>query len=863
MKRISILLAFVMAIMVLNMGCGSDDNGVMMEDDNPQQGDNPDDPDDPSDPSGTLETIDVQVILPDGSNVNLGDTEVFTLAETASVDGNGNAEAPTITDSSELAFVFDSDNNPILASFISSEKTEISIATTAEVLLYYSSSLPFDNFNGKDYIGGALEGVVGIDEFKNDLSQLFVADPLMLSNQSFITALDEQLQRISGRNDIVFENRVFVDGGDIRDGLRIDEKPDNQIQIGNKFGRRAHAYVYEKAFTDLEGNRVVVNSEVAVDDVAEVDFELEKARIAENLEIPDDIDETDIEQLLEAQNRRNARIKILNGENCVTSVFSEEKSDLITLEIEEDEMQVEYEVSIVGPGSQQSSERPLTNAEQSKLEELSLETFVLDYLLPVMLEFSGRKLSLTQLNGSRDGALLNAVTPFIDNNPSIKSLVLEAKFTEAMTNYMDILYADGSSFGEGFDLLETVYPILVDGGNQPFNFILTDVQKERTADVGNILSLIMGGKSFQCLDGVFSNSKQLNSWEVEVDEGLVTLEPNKVEVVNMVESKRIEVEVGGERIEDMLEYEWSTTDTYGGKLTDLNGGEGTSFTSSFGTVFFLSTASNNEIPDGNDNIETITVTVYNVDANGNRVDEIGSDSIEGIVRKKTFRIVQDGAVIDGDDTLKLKLKNQDTTQIPNNNFDYRIIWSTSAQYGHLANGEASVDVENTPDMEYTATDEDVEEGVEDIKAVIYSREKGTNIPYRLFDEATAQITIKNDNKLYKELDLVVVSHPWPVNNPSGESIECSFVIKPIQDAESYSLKVNSYDPDVNPSQTGRTYSWSAEIEGNRFWNPDIGAFQVILSSTQSGNPATILDAASACNARIGSATLTVCLKPEN
>ncbi len=92
-------------------------------------------------------TLDVSVIIPDGTTLDLSGSQVLANTFDFAVDESKKSKIALQPGQTQLAFLLDKDENVLLSGFINEAKKEISVASSAEVLLYYGSGvfiLPFE-----------------------------------------------------------------------------------------------------------------------------------------------------------------------------------------------------------------------------------------------------------------------------------------------------------------------------------------------------------------------------------------------------------------------------------------------------------------------------------------------------------------------------------------------------------------------------------------------------------------------------------------------------------------------------------------------------------------------------------------------
>ncbi|WP_396600334.1 hypothetical protein [Algibacter sp. R77976] len=798
MKNFKTLSLICLALFMLNLSCNKDDGPTEKE----KQGE-----------IAGRENIDVTVTLPEDAKLGLGDTFIYTLGTNANVNAQGKATASIFEGSTELAFLIDSNNEPLLAGFISQDKNEISINSTAEVLLYYAIPTYLQDNQYKDaYIKeiGALEEFT---TFSEGLTALFKSNPLMLKNGLYSNLLLEQLESLSKIEIINIESKVNVDKKDARSGISIEDVPENKIQIKNKYSRDGHAFIYKKSTKDLNGQETIINSKVFGTDQADIQFEIARAE-----HTGQDV---------------KANIRVLSIA-CQTKRFKETISEAVDLELTNNQSEAKYEVTIIGAGGSNSN-REMTNAENEKFEELAKKAFIIDYFLPIVLDVVGRKSEFNKLEGSKNDALYAAVLPYLESNSTVLDLVFNGNYKNAIETFLNDIYSQGSGFGDAFNIMQDIYDVLAGDSPNAYNYNITDEQKDIETKILNILNDVMKKESFDCLNYFLEDASTSESWTVTVEKGKVKLAPKRANVTILAnKTQEITAIISQTTLNtgDKLEYEWSTTTTYGGVINDLNGNSGTTFTSNFDKVYFLSNAGESQLSDG-DNIEEVSVKVFIVNTSGRF--EVGTDTMEVNVKKNNFVIKPNGITINGNTSLNLKLEHNDgETTIPNNQFDYKIIWKTSGNYGGFKANKTLFTAYNTNAIEYLCTDTDVMMGTEDFQAVIYAKPKGSSQDYEIIASADAVVNIDNDpKKKYFVLedtfyivrhsdDVCFVSYNPIVTIPSDRNfLTNSFFVKKIKNAKSYSLTVESVI-DGDGYEYG-SWSWDWNNNSTQYANDSVNA----------------------------------------
>lgn len=315
----------------------------------------------------TYNTVDVKIELPEGSKINLANTEISTLFVDTPVSPNGTASIPFNSESPEIAFLMDKDNNILLSSFIKGNQDIISVESTAEVLLYFSLGTTFLPYEAKEKFINEINTIKGLSEFNQKLKELAIKDELFLENASFANILGDYLESIKKIDtmDIRSTSKIDVNKVDIRSGLQLNDIDFQNITITNTYRRRAHAFIYKTSCT-TEGGVVTPNNssepvgEVPINPVSGV---------------------------------RGFVSTVDTWGQGKAMDFVETVSEPIKLPLEEGFDECTYDVCVIGPASFNAfgGSSKLTPKEADKLLKLTTEMFALDILLPAILDLGGHK----------------------------------------------------------------------------------------------------------------------------------------------------------------------------------------------------------------------------------------------------------------------------------------------------------------------------------------------------------------------------------------------------------------------------------------------------------------------------------------
>lgn len=844
MKTSLKIFLLMVAIAGFIWACSSNDEITQMSDDDVSVTDDVDPTDDDPDTSGEFQMTNVEITIPTESDFDLNGTFVLSMGKSSEVSGAIATEIPFNPGTIELAYLLDANDNLVLAGFVSDDKKEISIETTAGVLLYFGMVSSLRDVDYKDFFIENISSQESFQQLSAALEDLFVQNSNVISEGGYLDELNNAILAFTEKE--VIDVGYKIDFGPIdRSGLALNEVTDKSINITNSYPRRTHAFLYKKSYKNLLGEETIINSEIEGNDTPDRELDIPFVSLGD-------------------ENNEDFQGQISSFNLCSQGArYAFQTSEDISIELVEGRSSETYELSIIGPGRGTASERDMTVKEREKFEELSIETFVMDYFIPVLMDIGGNRDVYSAKALQSASSLIATVEPILRAHEPSLSAVLENDFENALKEFLPFLYTDIRLSNDLRTIMTGLYGI-ISNGNSPNTFIqnneLIQEGEVRYLKISNaILRALNESVGIDCINQRLGVSSKLEKWDVTITEGLVKLKPEEMTTVPFAEGKEInaraffDLQTGEE-----FEYEWSTTTQFGGVLYDLeNDQNGSSFTTSNSKVSFISNASTAQLGEG-ENLETVTVKVFA--KSGSTRDEVGEATMTVDVKKEKFEIRPKNITIEGDDEVELNLVHNDgTTTIPNDQTDYKVVWTTSGNYGLIRGYNITEANFNERFTKYSAFDTEVEEGVDDIKVEIYAKPKNTDEPWRLLDEADARITIKNEENikyLYPEVGQLLYDDP---NGPEGAyGYFVFFEFAPEPNAESYSLTVQELKFGNNSTSfVNQGDDWTA---GN---NDDLidGKYRFI-TYTGSGPGSARADAAAALATLEGFAQVRVILKPE-
>jgi hypothetical protein len=597
---------FVLLLFAFALGCSSDDS--------PQPGgDGPDN-------TSEYEMVDVQVILPQNSTVDISKTTMVSLGSTTEVNASAKGTIPFNPGSVELAYLLDQDNNVLLAGFISDGRKEISLETTAEVILYYGLDYYLLPPSAKKAFLNNVRQVADFDGWVNNLTTLFASDPLMYSKGTYLDLLNEKLGQISSKNGNSSGNRIFINDVLQKSGITIQNPDSVHVQLQNFFPRRTHAFVYKKLVYDRSGNLTEIPN-YSENPMVHFDLKPGKKQQIDAFQVGSQLSQVSTQ----ASIAENASI-----------------SDPIALPFTGNtEFVAEYELVVVGSGVEKTITRDLSSVEKEAYEALNVKTYILDYFLPTLLDIGGNKDLLPAFGDAKEDALYNAVLPTLEANSTVLDVVKQNKFKEASELFLPELYGNIRLSDDLRNILTDVYNIISNGGSMPNTFVqsqeLVETGIQRTEMVMEALYTNMNFGQKTNIKMLNTEANAVESWIIDSINAEVTINPTEADVCL---GDPLQIRAGYytfyEPGVEEFEYHWSTSNKFGGRVQDIEGDPsnyGVSIVTTSNIVSYISAATESELTDG-DNFETVEVVVYTKNLQSGQLTEVGRTSMV-VNNKKT------------------------------------------------------------------------------------------------------------------------------------------------------------------------------------------------------------------------------------
>ncbi len=766
-----------------------------------QEDPEPADPPGPPLPSGDFETRDIQIDLPAGSSFDFGGSELLSYGEFFPVGGGGKTGAVSTPGSPSVAYLFDASGRLVLAGPISDGTSSLSPQSTANVLLTYAlgASLREEGFVPLfwEQVNSLPEAIAWQERF----TELWKSDPLILEKGTYAAALREVMEKLVPEARVIDIRAnakisdISVDHGDLKSGIQVFDDGLGQFSVNNRYRRRAHGFLYKMSYKDNNGQSHQILSAVGPASPSDRDFAVSPTAAA-----------TSVIGVL------GSAIEGNQGD------VAEVKSGPFKLDLEEMESEATYKLHVIGPG--RPLQMPVTEAERSKHERLTIETFVIDFMFPLIMEIYGWKDDLLKqkidIGSGPIERFIGATEVFLKAAPEVYETVKSGDYLGASKKAVELLYT-GAVEGNLENLSVLAFDVMADVATSAGLKIPASASAEKIVGRGaKILQVIntamLAGDFIRISDGIES-SRNMEDWTIRARSTQVTLLPKEA-TVRSRGSKEITAEVKNleEQGDTHPYFVWKTSGKYG-YIQDTKGNRGESFDSSDPKVTYYSTTSANLLEQEN-NWEYVYVEAFL----GSQ--SLGKDTVKLNLRKSVYEIKPNGVTLSGKEgsanNAKLHIEPTDGSVMDFS--DKKVVWTTGGQHGKLKGpGGFSTTITSFGDnsIHYECTDKDTKQATEKVYARIYAK-SAVGDDYFLYEELEATININNeDNIIIKYVSISVVQWgPEEVGVYTNCGAGTIFYIDPEPNAESYTATVIEFGPEVIPRVTGTTRTWSANAATN-------------------------------------------------
>lgn len=742
-------------------------------------------PDPDPDPADNLPKLAVSVKLPPNNSLDLNKMSLVTGFIATPVKSDGSSDAVIPAGTTRISYLVDEEENILLMGFVNDSQKEISAASSAEVLAYFSSDLVFGPAELDEKIFGNFDQLPGFREFSEVVQARISQSPKLLMGAQLegdLVKFYEGLGQFGDEIDIR-ARQINLSPTGVQSGIQIYDIDFQNIEIKNRFRRRTHAFLYKTAFKNKDGDETVLLPSIGGSDKAKKDFSI----------VP----------TLAIQSFLGVLTDWVSGSGME---FAETVSDPVNIPLAENESEASYRLRIIGPGIMDYPSGPvkMTSDEKSKWNSLMIETFTLDFLLPVMSAAigyetkKGEKPFLQNFEG-----FVKAAEVLIATEPAISELIEKGDFKKALKEFYWILY--DSKRGDWPELVKA-FMSGVAKTQEPGSFMDSPSQiDQKTNHALRVMSLVDNvilATDVARFTYHFVRSNSLEEFKVVSKEHDIKLSPEETSVT-VFTNKDFTVETKTELSDGQaFLYKWSTSGTYG-TIRDNLGNNGKSFENGQKTVTYRSERS--DIPDGAK--ETIKVEAFI--KQGPNETKIGEATATISVKPARLEIKPDGVTLSGKDKQRLALyvewANGDAFE-NTSSFDYKYEWSTPGLYGKF-DGSITHATTSRPRITYHALDEEVEEAEENLKVDIYMRSKDGGDWFK-YHTAEGKVKIENDEKLkILQLPIQISTYRHALANTNGYTSIMNVSFPKSDEYLEYTVRLYGFKRQLIPSLEGVTGSW--------------------------------------------------------
>jgi hypothetical protein len=542
-----------------------------------------------------------KVIIGEGINLGFGNLEILSYGMPHAVNVEGKSEIAHNPGVDHPVFIFDDQDRLLMAGFMTSSNSEVSVKSTAEFLLFLGFDMQAEGKAAREKFIREVQELPVFESFLTDLESLYRSDPYTLDKGLYVDALKKAVAEIyeiavpNGRlslrvsEDEEVAGTVLVDGN-IKSYLQVYDSGINRFKITHTARRRVKGFLYRTSYVDKAGTEHSI-----IDDISTT------SSSDQIIEIPAVSGVKDLGGTL---------VSFLVGKISETaSVDSEDFS----LPLKSSESSVNNVLRIVGPGI--SSDVKLSEFEKKQLFRLWVESLTLDFLLPLIADGISVSGLLSESSGS---ALMDPVTwdqvisfliANIDQVQNIKPYLDRGDYKGALAEYLVFLLSEaGKSTFE--DLSFLVNHVLISIIDQRYYIPHRNVISERYKKVVKVLQVAdLAIKSTDYMRMVYhiANSSHAEEWELKVREIPMNMVPERFSI-SPINQRLLTVNILSTIADDqVIEYAWESTGKYG-YLWDDRGHKGNSFSSSIKEAYYLCNADRLNIPENAK--DTVTVNAY-------------------------------------------------------------------------------------------------------------------------------------------------------------------------------------------------------------------------------------------------------------
>lgn len=534
------------------------------------------------DPVAGYKAQKVTIDLPTGSQINLKDAQILSWNKLTAVEDNS-GKVIKVEGHPAFAYLFDKDENLLLAGLIDETNTKLDLTSTAKAILYWGlSGHYYEAALGKAFFKEVEEFPIWA-EWKGIVQQAWKDDPYFLQDESIGLALGQLIQKAAPnlRENVVEEELkaadLLVEDGAIQSGLQVSQVGLSQFEVANTYRRRVKGFLYKAMRTMSDGT------------VEELNMYPSHSHLKPDMEV-------EIPTISGITGFSGTVYEYMLGD---TEKSFRQTSNPISIPLEIGEKDVTWKLHAVGMGK---SVIYMNQTESTELVKLMILTLTLDFIVPMVADaISAKGLASESSGGPKTdedmwAALITAVTAYLEKMPEVIQKLEKGELVEAASDfYLVGLNQYGSYFVE--DLAHLAAEIIWE--NAPEKFLKPDLDDlknsaSRKLKIIGAIDLMLKGTDYARKIHNIKNSTRIESFKITAREIDLNLSPNSL-AVSPQNSKTLTAYIKSAVAEgQVIQYQWSTTGKYGHLYDDIH--KGVDFSSSKNKVSYFADAEVGKIP---------------------------------------------------------------------------------------------------------------------------------------------------------------------------------------------------------------------------------------------------------------------------
>jgi len=728
--------------------------------------------------------VEVSVILPSGSNLDLTTTEIVSLGESFKVPASGKTKIYVAPGNRSFVSLQDKNGEVIFMGFITNEEKELSIASSGKAALYFGLGTIFQVEQTKETYFKDYNSQKEIIAFNEAITPIFISDKYFLKSDTFKNLVKNTIIELTSLKEITSKTNkvkdVIVNDTDEKSGVKVTNEGPLSIGFQSQSRRRSYAYIYKIASKPIGSNSFTTVPRALVN-------------------------QTEISR---SDGFTSTLGTFWTGATGKGQELFIKDTPAISLSLSDDESAAKFEVKVIGLSCEGNPTEGMSEEEKKKYNDMQMDYFVFDLILPAL----GTALGAESFDSTGGELFKTAVVSALGSSATEE--VSKGNFKKAANDFMGE-FIKGNLSSTLDNVLETIV--------QFSDLDNIDLGVGGTAKIFKPLAVIdalLQLNDFIRLQASACTSNAIEKWEVIASRSTnINLLP-KESIIRPGSSQTLELKISSDGqlgTGQSYEMEWTTSGNYG----SLNNGS-VDFTNSSKTVIYTA----NPFLSYDNAEDDVSVKLYIKDDKGNKT-LLGEDNAIVKIAKNKYKIVPENPYLKGGDFVNLSVVDFEGNPIPNPpTGSIKIEWGTTGTYGKY---DGVTNYYNAPNQNagptYECQDYNTKTGIENINAKIYLYSSEGK---KLIDEVKGIININNDPNV-KFVNVSIVEKTVGISF----TIDAVFKIPSDKDAKTYKIEVLEMNPDSSPSRKGMTYTWTPtsydnakiKIDGDNFvfYGMDYGA----------------------------------------